>query len=342
MADASETCPVTHCDAPDVSCNMGNDYRTCPLRLSRALDEDLVATQTIAGDEGAASVPWSSGSLGLRDVSFVAAQGKPIVIGVVGPHNSGKTSLLTAIYLMMSQGAETRGLAFAGSYTLGAWESLAHHLRWTGGRAPTFPPHTSRAQARVPGLLHLTLGETPPAQKLDILLTDAPGEWFARWAINEDAHDAEGARWVGRNADVLLVVVDSEALAGEERGLARNEIREIARRISSVRGNRPIALVWSKADVTAPETIRDQVRASFRTQFGDDWSEFPVALPISSRGGKLTKKRMSLGRNIPRDLSTLLEWALSAATNSARYLDLPESSAIMSEDPFLAFRGRDA
>src|SRR3712207_7219078 len=40
--------------------------------------------------------------------------------------------------------------SFAGSYTLGGWENLAHSLRWQGGHGPMFPPHTSTGAVRMP------------------------------------------------------------------------------------------------------------------------------------------------------------------------------------------------
>jgi hypothetical protein len=148
---------------------------------------------------------------------------------------------------------------FAGSYTLGGWESVAAGMRWGGpGAPPGFPPHTPRTVARAPGMLHLAL-RNGDGGLTDVLVTDAPGEWFARWAYERDAADAAGARWIADHADAFLLTLDSAALAGPERGEARAEVVALAQRLGSVCAGRPVAAVWTKADVDVPARIREAV-----------------------------------------------------------------------------------
>jgi hypothetical protein len=72
--------------------------------------------------------------------------------------------------------------------------------------------------------------------------------------VNREAAEAEGARWVAENADVLLIIADRQALSGPNMGSARGGLQLIARRVSAERRGRPVALVWTKADVeVAPE-----------------------------------------------------------------------------------------
>jgi hypothetical protein len=88
----------------------------------------------------------------------------------------------------------------------------------------------------------------------DYLFVDAPGEWYQRWSIAEDAPNSEGARWIAANADVFLVLADSESLTGDDRGEARQTFQFILDRLGSALGDRPLALVWSKADkISSPE-----------------------------------------------------------------------------------------
>src|ERR1700733_5098900 len=102
MGGVREVCPVEYCDAPDVSCNMGYSYERCPYRAGSGPNVIPIANGSSVDEGGAIFVPWSGRSLGTRDVGLVASRGKPAVIGVIGPHNSGKTTLLAAFYLLIS------------------------------------------------------------------------------------------------------------------------------------------------------------------------------------------------------------------------------------------------
>ena len=42
--------------------------------------------------------------MGLVDLGFVTGRGKPIVVGIVGSQNAGKTTLLAAWYLLLGRG----------------------------------------------------------------------------------------------------------------------------------------------------------------------------------------------------------------------------------------------
>ena len=171
------------------------------------------------------------------------------MVGIAGPQNAGKTTLLGAWYLLIGRGALTDSeRQFAGSYSLAGWEAVAGSLRWAPGQAPTFPPHTTSRSGRAPGLLHLAFREDDSFRPNDLLFTDAPGEWFQKWALDRDSAEAAGARWVADLADILLLVADREGLAGESMGAARNSIQLLARRMAAERRGRPIALVWTKSD----------------------------------------------------------------------------------------------
>ena len=151
------------------------------------------------------------------------------------------------------------------------------------------------------------------------MLADAPGEWFRRWAVNENSDDAEGARWVSDNADVLILIADCEALSHDESvGPARHDIQALAPRIAKHLRNRPVALVWAKADkIVAPETVasvRNAVLASLPNVV-----EFHVSVRPSSGG-----------RQAPGVIK-LLDWIVERSRPSVL---LPERR-IASDDPFL-------
>lgn len=252
-------CAQATCFVPDTSCELGHtDLSKCPIwhgaKVTDAADENL---------SGEMLMPWSGSAFGLADLGFVSGRGKPIVIGVVGPQNAGKTTLLAAWYLLLGRGlADTKDRLFAGSYTLSGWEAVAGSMRWAPGQPPRFPAHTTSHGGRAPGLLHLTFSDENGQRSVDYLFTDAPGEWFQRWAINADSEEGAGARWVSDNADAFIIVADREALAGESMGAARGSLQRIAMRLGAEYHGRPVALVWTKSDVDISPEMEQAVRGA--------------------------------------------------------------------------------
>lgn len=198
--------------------------------------------------------------MGESDLNFVSGKVKPITVGIVGPESAGKTTILGAFYLLLGRGAlTTEANSFSNSYTLAGWEAVANSLRWKPGQPPRFPSHTPSGAARAPGMLHLAFRRKDGSLR-DLLFADAPGEWFQKWAINEQAPDAEGARWIARHADVTLLIADRQALAGPKMGTARNEFQLLAQRaVAEARGRR-LALVWTKGDVDVASAMEAQIR----------------------------------------------------------------------------------
>jgi double-GTPase-like protein len=257
-------CRVETCFVPDTTCALGHlDIRECP-DLDTSAQQDNAIAQT--GDE--IVLPWSGTALGLVDVGFVTGRGRATIVGVVGPEDAGKTTLLSAWYLLAGRGqATTQTHVFAGSFTLSGWEAVASRMRWAPGFAPQFPAHTSSRLARGQGLLHLAFREGELVR--DYLFTDAPGRWFQRWAVNENAADAEGARWISEHSDIFLLVADCAALSAKDKGSARATLQMLARRVAAVRSERPIILVWAKSDIQISQDVEQAVREAVHSQIPD-------------------------------------------------------------------------
>ena len=256
-----ETCPLGHID-PVAECSAmrkGTPLENASLSLANAQQ---------------ARVPWSSSALGLDDLFLLASRARHLLIGVIGAHDSGKTTLLTANYLKILESGALADRNFSGSWTFGAWESLAAWMRFQDKREPSFPPHTPRGTGRVPGILHLALRSKSSGFR-DVLLTDAPGEWFSRWAVKEDAPDATGASWVVQHSDAFVIAADSERLSGANRGPARNELRQLLERLGNYVADRPVVLVWTKSEHTVPEGIRRSIKEALQ-------ANLPQALELSS------------------------------------------------------------
>jgi hypothetical protein len=313
------SCSNAHCFVHDgEACALGHlRYSECPSCSAAEFKPEAVASPP----ETSARVPWSGSALGLEDLSNLVPRGRSILVGMLGAHDAGKTTLLVGNYLQLLRGRTLAEARFAGSRTLGAWESLAAWTRFDdAARPPSFPPHTPRGTSRVPGLLHLALRGAQDEFR-DVLLTDAPGEWFTRWSIQEDAPDADGARWVVRHADAFLVLADSARLSGSTRGQARNEVRQLLERLGNHVGSRPTVLVWSKADHKPSEGIREALRRTLT-------EHIPHAMQVESS----TESRETL--------ATALEATLRETWNPPRAS--PVLEPVLQHQPFAAFRGTRA
>lgn len=315
-----QRCPNPNCFVHDgETCALGSvHYPQCQVwsEVSGEVQPEMATASSLS-----ARVPWSGSALGLADLTNVAPKRRPILVGLLGAHDAGKTTLLTGNYLQLMHGRTIAGGQFAGSYSLGAWESLAAWVRFEdAARTPSFPPHTPRGTSRIPGLLHLALRNSEVGFR-DILLTDAPGEWFTRWAIQEDAPDANGAQWIARNADVFLVFADCERLTGDGRGQTRNNLRQLIERLGNHVTNQPTVLVWAKDDHQPSEGIRNAIRRALN-------EHIPHAIEV----GTSTNRPESL----LSALSTALELALNP-NNASAFVE-----PILKQQPFEAFRGHYA
>ncbi len=251
-------CPEGTCFAPDTACGLGNlNHLLCP-RWKGGSERP----PSTSGQDGQILLPWTGQAMGLADLDFVSGREKPLIIAIAGPESAGKTTLLASWYLLAGRSKLTSNDAkFNGSYSFAGWEAIAASLRWEPGQPPNFPPHTSSRDARAPGLLHMALRVSAERTR-DLLFADAPGAWFQRWAVDAEAPDAEGARWLAQHADIFLIVADRQSLAGPKPGQARNNFQLLAKRITAQRDGRPLALVWTKGDVAVDPAMEASIRAA--------------------------------------------------------------------------------
>jgi hypothetical protein len=336
-------CDLETCVEPEqIGCNRGFEFlencqhwkgahqRKVAADVHGGGDAELVQPDsTIEAPEGDRQLhlPWTGNSLGTLDLELATACNRTEVIGVVGPFNSGKTTLLTIIYLLIHHGEQSAAGKFAGSWSLIGWNNLAAKFRWKPGNGgPGFPPHTSRGAGRRPGLLHLALRDRQSIRQ-DYLVTDPPGEWFSLWAQKEAAEGAAGARWVQQYADRFLFLVDREALASKERGKERDMLKDLARRLSGGLRDRPIAVVWTKSDIKILSTIEQDLRDCFAVEFPNH-SEFRVRM----RFGNETREE------VEEPCLRLMEWMFGPKSKSER--GAPIVLAKDSSDLFLAYRGQ--
>ncbi len=237
-------CSDSDCIAPERKCIKGLEFKECPNFGERS----VVSKKQINRTSDGTLISWSGIPLGLEDLNLIAGRGRPCVVGTLGPHQAGKTTLLSILYSHLWHGKRLGEAQFAGSYSFAGWENITVPLRWNEEtNPPQFPPHTALTEERVPGLLHLALRHSDGMLE-DWLFTDAPGEWFKRWSLNENAPEAQSVRWIAENSTIFVLVIDCDILSGYDRGKARIAYQNLISRLSSVQRNRPVAVVWSKID----------------------------------------------------------------------------------------------
>lgn len=259
-----DACSREHCYAPDTGCILGN-VEGCEHFAAPVPEAATVPEQEVTQGQ---RLPWSGLALGLTDVFSVAALGRPHVIGVVGAAGSGKTTLLAAHWIAARRGLGMYSRSFAGSYSLMGWHQIARHLQWQPVGSG-FPPHTSSSDDRSAALLHVAYSNPDDpadiARRRQVLLADAPGEWFSRWA--EEPALAEGAQWVADHADAFLLLADGDALSGAERGQARVNYQSLAIRLQTAAIGRPVIPVLAKADAGVPGNILEAINKVNRKYF---------------------------------------------------------------------------
>ena len=244
-------CDYEHCFT-DTTCALGHpDRGACP-HWKKSEPDEVEATQprVVRSD-----VAWNGYALGTSDLSILAGRGQPVVVGLIGPEGSGKTSLLAFLYMWLLKHGRIGDRLFAGSWTLGGWEAIVRPCRWTGNPPPSFPPHTS-STGRHPGILHVVLRHAGTDVMRDVMFTDAPGEWFAEWSRSPGSPHAAGARWVIEHSDILVLLVDSAGLAiVHTLPLTRRLTHDLIERVAAERSV-PVVVVWTKDDVEVPELAR--------------------------------------------------------------------------------------
>ena len=136
--------------------------------------------------------------------------------------------------------------------------------------------------------------------------------------------EAEGAQWAAEHADIFLLVADREALSGSGRGAARTDIQLLARRLADELRGRPVALVWTKKDLSISDDMEAAVRnAVLRVM--PNAAEFAVSImPYPD------------GTETGQGLLSLLRWVLNVRRPTVR---LPEP-ARDNLDPVFMFGAR--
>ena len=235
------------------------DPNACPhygdLTVNAMADEAIAApsgqTEPLPLPGSAARLFSAGLELGVEDAAEIMRARYSHLVGVLGSSDAGKTCYLLSLYLMASRGGLPKSHLFAGSRTLPGFEARARLLRmWKGGPLPDkLADHTTLADPRQPGFLHLALRETGGAKRLyNLLLTDLPGEWSTN-LVNRAA-TADRFMFL-RRADGIVLVVDGPVLNSATRHSELQRSRHLLDRLVQSIGvdvKTPLLLLVSKYD----------------------------------------------------------------------------------------------
>ncbi len=164
------------CFPDDTGCDVEGHFNVNDCKYYNK-PQEVEEIETASQAEKLYKIPWTGNTLGLNDLNFLTASSKPILIGIVGVTSAGKTTFLASLYCLLRRGKKIGDYTFTGSLTLTGWEDISWYLSWKEHGNIQFPPHTTSNSGRVPGLLHFALRNSQN-DKIDLIFTDAPGEWF--------------------------------------------------------------------------------------------------------------------------------------------------------------------
>ena len=200
--------------------------------------------------------PLSAGNeLGTQELASQMAQRYGTVVGVLGDTGTGKTCLLSALYLLASIAELRIGLTFGGSSTLVGFEQRLRLLRsWEGAGLPDqLVEHTILADPRRPGFVHLAFNDARLRTTHDLYFSDLPGEWTTDLIKRVSVV----TRFLFlRRADVLLVAVPAPSLLRADK--RHNEVqncRILLQRLRDAVGvdqRVPVVFAITRCDLTGP------------------------------------------------------------------------------------------
>ncbi|MEY8214151.1 MAG: hypothetical protein RPR97_06650 [Colwellia sp.] len=318
-----KNCQNDGCAAPKGLClkSSTNEHLKCETWLEK--NPSIQIGETKKTTDKSICLPWTGEALQPEDISIISERSVPLIVGMVGTADAGKTSFLGMIYTLLFNGGRIKNWGFSGSTTLAAWETLAQYLKITNDGSVNFPAPTS-SHPDFYSLYHLALKNDNTFR--DVLFADSSGEVFSDWSEDINDDNAENARWIYKSSSAFIFMVDSEALI-EKRGRAVSEIVQMAGQLAANLNSRPVVIVWTKSDREA--AIKPAIKASIE----EDLSElFPESISIKvSNFPKSGKEKICHLNNLLVIESVLLELNRPAGTQ----FEIPVKPAC---DYFLDYR----
>lgn len=200
--------------------------------------------------------------LDIAEAGALLLRGDSRVIAIIGPKDTGKTSLVAGLYDLF-QVPRVGDVAFAGSKTLHGFERICHDARLASRRNI---PHMERTRHGEVVFYHLALARGPAGDGVSLLLADRAGEEYR--AVTDDVANSADLPEIPR-ADVLTVLVDGERLLDDGmRHNLKSDVALIMRGMvdgGAITPRQRVALVLTKLDLVAASPQRERAERDFET-----------------------------------------------------------------------------
>ncbi len=307
---------------PEVNCHEGKeDHKQC--EFWQKLNSKGESKATIVKKKSKNStLPWTGNALSVEDLSKITYRTTPIILGVVGKVDAGKTTFLAMLYTLMLKGGGFTSFSFCGTKTIHAWDSLYQTLQIEKDGVK-FPDPTPAEYIR---FLHLALRNDHGNLK-DVFISDVAGEVFSAWSQNRNDANAENARWIYENSNAFILFIDCEDLI-KRKAQSRTDVLDLAQMLNHNLYDRPVIAVWSKSDKKQevhPKIVED-IQSELAEKFGN-YCEIEISNFSSDDPDVLVHKN---------NLS-VIEWLLSKVFVNTN-LTLDNTVKIKSKDHFLNFK----
>lgn len=315
-------CKLKECGAPEVRCHLDHDdYTQCENFVVEAAEKKVKKEKTT--EQKKSSLGWSGQAFYTEELALISSRTSPILIGIVGKADAGKTTFLAMLYTLLLSGKKLKEYNFAGTKTILGWDALYHRLKFKKGNV-AFPQPTPVSSNR---LYHFAL-RNEENQLKDVLFADASGEVFSSWSVNRNEELSENARWIYSNSNAFMLFIDCEALL-KDKNAAKKEVMLIARQLTHDLKNRPVIAVWSKSDKknevlpSIKGTLKNELEALF-----SNYTEIEISNFLEPGPDKL----------VHINNLAVVDWLLEKIMiPSAPDLTLEE---IVSDDLFINYKGK--
>lgn len=263
-------CSNSDCAAP-ISCHEGKEKHTeCEFWMKSNAPQSK--TTSAPKKEKKSDLPWTGDALTIDELPKVTYRNTPLIIGIIGKADAGKTTYLAMLFTLLLRGIKLKEFDFCGTKTINAWDELYQKLR-VQQEGVIFPDPTPAQYIR---LLHLALRNQKKKLK-DILISDASGEVFSIWSKNRNDENAENARWIYEHSDAFILFIDCDDLINRK-ALAKTDIVDMAQMLKHDIRNRPVIAVWSKSDKKEEvhPVIREKLQGELKELF-ENYKEIDIS-----------------------------------------------------------------
>jgi hypothetical protein len=253
----NEECKI----AVDGKCLEGLSLDECPhaTRLNVEDIEEVKEEAISAAQPAVLNLPLGD-ALDRENASALQCRRVSRTIGIIGPNDAGKTSLIAGVYDLLQCGP-VAGVGFAGSSTLIGFEKICHDARAASRRDA---PHTERTIAGAEAtFFHLDLRPSN-GDVVSLFIGDRSGEDYLTAA--DDLARASDFFEI-RRADTVTLLVNGEHLVSpEHRHEAKAATPQIIDALVEARCLRlgcRLAIVLTKADSVLASAHADRAHREF-------------------------------------------------------------------------------